>query len=632
MKTGGTPTCVDKTGAASTIVGETRACSGLNFLFLVVLILVELLGLSVLLVRGKAGMGLESGDLGLEELHVVGESPDGFRLALTGLEAGSNIVLSSLVLPPVEDVADEEEEEDDKDRSEHVVSLGVLLKERGQGKETDGEDDEHDGDVDDGESTPEPGSPSELLGGVNGDAAHEGDGVEDDRSGHVEEQVGKCDLEGLNLVGHQSSHNGRKGGSNVGSDGEGKHLLDLKDTDSDQRGQSGGGDGRGLDNHGHSATDCDGEVSVDVGGLVNDTGGHAEEHLLEDGDKTDEAEDEHEESKEEAHSSRDLIFLLGGSRLEEGRALVGLLVAANQTDGASLLGGVLRVVTHDGVEGVAGGSLSDSLDNVLVGDNDFGSEGADDLLDRTGPLLSVTDRALVDHGLGEVVQVSGNNLNGKENTNVHVVEHVVNSGSGKGTLELVSVSHLSHGDNGVGDGGSNVGSHYDVDGLSGGDDIRSDQGHNNRGGGRRRLDEGGGEDTDHESGNRVGVVSEEISGGTASNNLGGTSKDVQSKKEEVKEETHENDTDEDPHPVGGGVAAASLADLTPGGVTHFLKVLLNVLLLCGLRDLFGLGRRHDFGFFGGLRVGIERWDDGFGEDMYGMLVVDKSVCVCVCMV
>ena len=171
---------------------------------------------------------------------------------------------------------------------------------------------------------------------VHGNPAHERNGVPNEDSGNVEEQVRQCDLEGLDTVGHHGGKQGRHGGSNVGSESQGVHLLEVKDTHTNEWGQGRGGDGRRLHENGDSGSDHNGKVSVDVRGLVDDTRRHAQKHLLENGDEANEARDQNHQREEEAHAARHLVIVLIGVGIKESGALVGRLVASNETNLSSV--------------------------------------------------------------------------------------------------------------------------------------------------------------------------------------------------------------------------------------------------------------------------------------------------------
>ena len=415
------------------------------------------------------------------------------------------------------------------------------------------------------------------AGGSQGNTPHERDGVPDEDTRNVEAQMSKGDLEKFNPVGHQGSKDSRDGPSDTGTKSQRKHLLKTDDSHTDQWGEGGRRHGRGLDQHGDEGSNKHCEVSVDVGGLVDDTRRNSHEHLLQDRDETNEAHDQHDERKEEANTSGNLIVGLRGSGLEEGGARVGLLVTCNKSNIAGLLGRVGGVLAGNGVVRITAAALGNILDDVLVGLDDLGSERRDNLLDGAFPLLAICHLGVTDHGLGEVVEVAGDDLDRQQNSDREEVEHVVDSGSSKGTLELVSISHLSHGNDGIGDGGSDVGSHDHVDGLLRSDGLGSDQRHDDGRGGRGGLQQHGGKDTDHEGGHGVGVISKEISGRAASDNLGGVTQKVKAEQEEIEEKQKEDGTDSDVHPLLLVVDAACLKDLLPSGIIKIVDSFFDVV-------------------------------------------------------
>ena len=118
---------------------------------------------------------------------------------------------------------------------------------------------------------------------------------------------------------------------------------------------------------------------------------------------------------------------------------------------AGRLGGEFRVLADNWVVITARFSFGNSLDDVLVRNDDLLGEGSDELLDRSNPFLSVLGREVPDAKGGQASEVSSDKFDGQEDTNSQEVEHIVNGGSSEGAFELISISHLSHGDNGVGD-------------------------------------------------------------------------------------------------------------------------------------------------------------------------------------
>jgi hypothetical protein len=99
------------------------------------------------------------------------------------------------------------------------------------------------------------------------------------------------------------------------------YLLQLDASNSNQRSQYGSGDGRTLNQNSNGSSDKNGNQSVDIGGLVNDTSGHSHKSTLQHIHQSDQANNQQSERQDEADSSRDVIVLFGGSVLEECRAL-----------------------------------------------------------------------------------------------------------------------------------------------------------------------------------------------------------------------------------------------------------------------------------------------------------------------
>lgn len=310
----------------------------------------------------------------------------------------------------------------------------------------------------------------------------------------------------------------------------------MKHSETDERSESRSSDGGGLDKQGDSSSDEHSEVSVDVGGFVDDTSRSTEEHFLKKSYKTQQADDEKHEGKEETDSSGNFVVVLSSSILEEGGAFSSGLVALDKSHLSTSCLGDSSVDAESGVESVAVLNLSggDVLSDLFVGLDDEVSEGRHNSLERSGPFVAVFD-SLGKHGLGQVEEVSGDGFKGKQNNNCQEVEHVVHGGSTEGALELVSVSHLSHGDNGVGYRSSDVGSHDHVDGLSH-SESSSDESDNDGGRGRAGLQKHSGQDTNHKGSDGVGVISEQRSSCTSSDDLGGRSEQFQTQQEKVQKE------------------------------------------------------------------------------------------------
>ena len=236
---------------------------------------------------------------------------------------------------------------------------------------------------------------------------------------------------------------------------------------------------------------------------------------------------------------------MGSTILEEGGALAGALVTGDEAPVCLAV-----VVVNDAISAVHGVEVrasdrairgGDVLDKVLVSLDHLGSERPDNLLNRSLPLGAFVEGLFREHGSGQVEEVSSRSLEGKEDYHSKEVEHVVNGGTGEGALELVSVSKVTHGNNGVRDGSTDVGSHDHIDGLADTNRSGSHKGDNDGGGCGRGLKKYGSEDANHEGRNRVGVLAEDLSGSASSDYLGGISKKIKAEEEEVEEE---NDSSE----------------------------------------------------------------------------------------
>ena len=117
------------------------------------------------------------------------------------------------------------------------------------------------------------------------------------------------------------------GGANVGSKCQWAHLFKAESPHTNQGSQSGSGDGGRLNNDGDASSNGNRNVSIDIRGLVDDTGRETEEQLLENGDDTEQAAKEDHNADKEHDTSRDLVILFSGVGGEESRAVTSLLVA-----------------------------------------------------------------------------------------------------------------------------------------------------------------------------------------------------------------------------------------------------------------------------------------------------------------
>ncbi len=396
-------------------------------------------------------MFLEGSDLGLHHFDVFRKSLHGVGLGLPSLELGDNGVLSVGESVPVKGISNTQDQENGDEGSQDSQSLNTLSEKEGQSQQESRDDQKASDNVKKREDSEDASGLSETAGSIEGNVAHEWNRVPNKDSGDVEEQVGKGDLHGFS-GGKQSSKKSSDGSSDVGSQSDREHLFKTDDVHTDQRSEDRGGNGRRLDKDGNTDSDKDGKVSVDVGGLVNNAGRHTHEHLLEQVDHAEKADEQEDQTNDENGNTRNLVIRSAGINLEKGRAGIGTLVAGNETDlRAGRLGRVFRILADNWVVVTARFSLGNTLDDVLVSNDNLLGEGSNELLDRSNPLLSITGFEVSDAEGSQSSEVSGDEFDRQEDTDSQKVEHVVNGGSSESAFELISISHLSHGDNGVGD-------------------------------------------------------------------------------------------------------------------------------------------------------------------------------------
>lgn len=80
------------------------------------------------------------------------------------------------------------------------------------------------------------------------------------------------------------------------------------------------------------------------------------------------------------------------------------------------------------------------------------------------------------------------------------------------------------------------------------------------------MQEHSGKNTNHDTGNRVRVITKELSCLATSHDLGTRSEKLKSEKEKVKEEANQHEANKNVTPLLGSMAAARVAHLAPGGV------------------------------------------------------------------
>ena len=98
------------------------------------------------------------------------------------------------------------------------------------------------------------------------------------------------------------------------------------------------------------------------------------------------------------------------------------------------------------------------LDNLL-------GERLGDFLEEFHVDFSIgLDVEAVHDEFGQAVQIRGSHLYRQQDDHRQPVKHVVDGGATEGTSEFVTVAGLGHGDDGIGDGGADVGAHDNEDG------------------------------------------------------------------------------------------------------------------------------------------------------------------------
>ena len=140
-----------------------------------------------------------------------------------------------LELPPENEPNDEGTQSHNHGGSQNVVPQGVLIKDGRHAQQRQGQEEEHEGNVENGKHAPITRGASQPPGGVHGDAAQVGNRIPDENPRNVEKEMGQSDLEGFDLVRNERRQQCRHGGANVASQGQGKHLFQLNDSHSNER-------------------------------------------------------------------------------------------------------------------------------------------------------------------------------------------------------------------------------------------------------------------------------------------------------------------------------------------------------------------------------------------------------------
>ena len=163
---------------------------------------------------------------------------------------------------PLQSVDDENDDEDDEDGTSYTEQH--FPTEKRQSEDRSRKNEEHSEEINECEPT--------VLGRLvaqgfchgDGDVSHEGDRIPDEDSHDVEEQVAHGDLHGvaqLLRIRGESGEDGRHSRSDVRSESEWVHALDVEDAHSHQWSDGGSEDGAALNEDGHACSECNGDVT-----------------------------------------------------------------------------------------------------------------------------------------------------------------------------------------------------------------------------------------------------------------------------------------------------------------------------------------------------------------------------------
>merc|ERR1719258_856517 len=129
--------------------------------------------------------------------------------------------------------------------------------------------------------------------------------------------------QGLDGVGGDDGggHDTGDGGTDVGAEGEGEHVLEADETHSREGGEGGGGDGGGLHHDGDEHADDDVQVAVEADNLAQDARGGTLDDDLEHVHDAEEARAQGNERDDGEESSRAVVrhvpLVEGEATLEE---------------------------------------------------------------------------------------------------------------------------------------------------------------------------------------------------------------------------------------------------------------------------------------------------------------------------
>ncbi len=144
---------------------------------------------------------------------------------MTPVQACNELVASFLPAPPPSETNDAQEDGNNDDRSQYSPSNLLLDEQFGETQKKKRADEEDSDDVNRRDRLGSAGPLSKFPGSIQRNPTHEGNGVPDDDTSNVEEQVGKSDLKGSNTIRYQGSEQTSDCCTNVGSKSKRKHLC-----------------------------------------------------------------------------------------------------------------------------------------------------------------------------------------------------------------------------------------------------------------------------------------------------------------------------------------------------------------------------------------------------------------------
>mmetsp|Transcript_32552 Transcript_32552/g.49810 ORF Transcript_32552/g.49810 Transcript_32552/m.49810 type:complete len:243 (+) Transcript_32552:152-880(+) len=212
----------------------------------------------------KTSVLLQALKLLLQVLHIIRKTGKSSSLLFTSLHSCHYLGLSITETPPHSSENHHQTNQQSNEYSKNSESNGPLFIKLRKSKEHQWNQQKHHSDVHQWESTPDTSCLSELSSSMKRNSTHEWEWVPDEDSSNVEEQVTKSNLQRINTIRHQSRHQCSERCSNVSTKSQWQHLVQWKNSHSNQRSQCRCGDGRRLNEDGESGSNDNCKIPVDV--------------------------------------------------------------------------------------------------------------------------------------------------------------------------------------------------------------------------------------------------------------------------------------------------------------------------------------------------------------------------------